>query len=169
MLKKFYDKDVDQKALETLSSTKDVLTLKMAQAIVLVNKFNMTLKEVGDLYQCSPGTVMTYRIKFTEAARNDGRCEDRRGGRTTSYLSLEDEKNFLEDMSERAACGEITTVSLIKEEFEKRVGTEVNKTTIYRLLDRHEWRKVAPRPRHPKSDKEAQEVFKKNAPNYHAE
>ncbi|MCE5241943.1 MAG: winged helix-turn-helix domain-containing protein [Desulfobacteraceae bacterium] len=41
------------------------------------------------------------------------------------------------------------------------VGRKVAKTTIYRMLDRHGWRKIMPRPHHPKSDPKAQEGFKK--------
>jgi hypothetical protein len=38
----------------------------------------------------------------------------------------------------------------------------VDETTIYRLLKRHEWRKLVPRPFHPKADKEKQELFQQN-------
>jgi hypothetical protein len=33
--------------------------------------------------------------------------------------------------------------------------------TIYRLLHRHRWRKLVPRPRHPKANAEEQATFKK--------
>lgn len=52
----------------------------------------------------------------------------------------------------------------IKELFEKKVGHKVHKTTIYRLLKRHRWRKLTPRPKHPKGDEEKQEAFKKDLP-----
>jgi hypothetical protein len=48
--------------------------------------------------------------------------------------------------------------------FEQRVGRPVDDSTIYRLLYRHGWRKLMPRPRHPKSDLETQEQFKKTFP-----
>jgi hypothetical protein len=32
---------------------------------------------------------------------------------------------------------------------------------MYRLLDRHGWRKLMPRPRHPKADPQAKEQLKK--------
>jgi Winged helix-turn helix len=40
-------------------------------------------------------------------------------------------------------------------------GTRVAESTIYRLLDRHGWRKLMPRPKHPKASPEAQEQLKK--------
>ena len=45
--------------------------------------------------------------------------------------------------------------------FEARIGHEVEESTIYRLLDRHGWRKLLPRPKHPKGSQEEQDSFKK--------
>lgn len=52
----------------------------------------------------------------------------------------------------------------IQHAFEEKVGREVDDSTIYRLLHRHGWRKLMPRPRHPKADPQIQEQFKKNFP-----
>ena len=84
-----------------------------------------------------------------------------KGGRRRSYMKWEEEKKFLNQYINKALTGQITTVYEIKEAFEKRVGKTVHKTTIYRLLDRHGWRKIVPRPKHVNSDKEKQEEFKK--------
>ncbi len=61
------------------------------------------------------------------------------------------------------ARGEIATVAKIKEDYEKLVGQTVHKTTIYRLLERHEWRKIVPRQSHPKANQQEQEAFKKTS------
>lgn len=45
-------------------------------------------------------------------------------------------------------------------DFEK-TGHPIHKTSIYRLLKRHNGRKITPRPKHPKSKEEQQEKFKK--------
>jgi transposase len=87
-----------------------------------------------------------------------------KGGRRSEYLTLKEETDFLQPFFERAAQGEIATAAQIKQEFEHRIGHEVNKTTIYRLLDRHQWRKLVPRPSHPKSKKEEQEQFREHFP-----
>ena len=84
-----------------------------------------------------------------------------KGGRHHSYLSLEEEKEFLEPLIEQASKGVITTATRIKQEFEKQVGESVDKSTIYRLLKRQGWRKRMPRPCHPSADPEAQAAFKK--------
>jgi transposase len=84
-----------------------------------------------------------------------------KGGRRDAYLSLEEERQFLAPFWARAQSGEIATVAEIQRAFEGQVGHEVDDSTIYRLLARHGWRKLMPRPTHPKASKEAQEQFKK--------
>jgi transposase len=85
-----------------------------------------------------------------------------KGGRRRQYLTLEEEKEFLAPFFAQAERGEIATVAQIWQAFEKHIGHEVDDSTIYRLLNRHGWRKLMPRPRHPQADPQAQEQFKKN-------
>ena len=84
-----------------------------------------------------------------------------KGGRRSGYLSLDEERAFLAPFFGRAEQGELATTEEIWRAFEARVGHEVDDSTIYRLLARHGWRKLMPRPRHPKADPQAQEQFKK--------
>jgi transposase len=84
-------------------------------------------------------------------------------GRKNYYLSFDEEVNFLKSFEDEASSGQIATVLEIKAAFEKIVGHEVHKTTIYRLLKRHGWRKVMPRPFHVDSKKDKQESFKKTS------
>jgi transposase len=83
------------------------------------------------------------------------------GGRRNHYLSKDAEAAFLAPFIERAAQGEIVTAKLIHLAFEQHVGHSVDASTIYRLLQRHHWRKLMPRAYHPQSDPLAQEEFKK--------
>jgi transposase len=84
-----------------------------------------------------------------------------KGGRRHEYMSLEQERNFLQPFFARAAHGEIATAEEIHRAFEAEIKHEVHITSIYRLLDRHGWRKLVPRPRHPKANAEEQAAFKK--------
>ncbi len=56
------------------------------------------------------------------------------------------------------------TVADIQQAYWERTGQAVARSTVYRLLERHGWRKVVPRPRHPKADIAAQATFKKTLP-----
>ena len=85
------------------------------------------------------------------------------GGRRNEYLSKDEEAAFLAPFIERAAQGEIVSAKLIKAALEQRLGHTVDESTIYRLLQRHHWRKVMPRPIHSEADPKAQEAFKKTS------
>ena len=85
------------------------------------------------------------------------------GGRRNEYLSQDQEATFLAPFIEQAAQGEIVTAKLIHQAFEQHLGHDVDESTIYRLLQRHRWRKVMPRPIHPEADPKAQEDFKKTS------
>jgi transposase len=84
-----------------------------------------------------------------------------KGGRRHQYLTLEEEKAFLAPFFTQAENGEIATSAQIQCAFEAKVGHEVDESTIYRLLNRHGWRKLMPRPRHPQADPQEQAQFKK--------
>src|SRR5260221_7040864 len=80
---------------------------------------------------------------------------------TRIRMTLEEEQQFLAPFFARAEEGLIATTAEIWPAFEARVGHHVDDSSIYRLLDRHGWRKLMPRPRHPKADPQAKEQFKK--------
>ena len=84
-----------------------------------------------------------------------------KGGRKYGYLTLDQEVEFLKSCELKSLSGEYTTVNDIQNAFEKKIGKTVAKSTVYNLLKRHGWRKLVPRPSHPKSDIEKQKTFKK--------
>jgi transposase len=88
----------------------------------------------------------------------------KRGGRYRANMTADEENAFLSSFLEKAARGEILVVGDVKRAYEKVVGRTVPKSTIYRMLARHGWRKITPRPHHPKADVLLQEEFKKNSP-----
>ena len=100
--------------------------------------------------------ISTYNRLGMAAVETPGK-----GGRRHDYLTLEQERAFLAPFFARAEQGELATASEIQQAFETRVGRSVDESTIYRLLHRHGWRKVVPRPKHPRASKEAQEQLKK--------
>lgn len=87
-----------------------------------------------------------------------------KGRRQRAYMPKEEEAKFLLPFIEKAKKGVITTTTEIKKALEEFIGHKIHKTTLYRLLDRHSWRKISPRPTHPKQNIEKQEEFKKKVP-----
>lgn len=101
--------------------------------------------------------VSSYNRQGLKALEGPGK-----GGRHNAYLSLEEEAAFLKPFMDKALSGQIATAKQIKAALEKHLCQKVHKTTVYRLLKRHGWRKVMPRPFHVQSKIEEQEAFKKN-------
>lgn len=86
------------------------------------------------------------------------------GGRRHAYMSSEEERQFVRMFLPKAREGGIIVVNEIIRAYERQVGFSVAKSTVYRLLSRFGWRKIAPRRRHPKADKAKQSAFKKKSP-----
>ena len=77
-------------------------------------------------------------------------------------LSVEQEAMVLAKFEEEADAGHELTVSDIRKGLETELGRETPATYVYRVLHRHGWRKVMPRPKHPKAaTKEEQDSSKK--------
>jgi A/G-specific adenine glycosylase len=56
--------------------------------------------------------------------------------------------------------GSILIVSEIHRAHKKRIRKDIPLSSTYNLLHRHNWRKIAPRPSHPKGDEEKREEYK---------
>jgi transposase len=79
-------------------------------------------------------------------------------------MTPDEEKIFLAPFFEQAKAGGILVATPIKAAYERAIGRSVPHSTVYRLLARHGWRKIAPGKRHPKRNPDAQEEWKKNSP-----
>lgn len=89
-----------------------------------------------------------------------------RGGRRHQNLTSQQEQELLAQFIVKAQRGGRLEVSRVKLAYEKAVGHPVPKSTVYRMLARQGWRKIAPRPRHPQLDSMRQQAFKKNSPRW---
>ncbi len=83
------------------------------------------------------------------------------GARHRSHLTLDAERALLAGFFARAARGQVLIVAEIQAAVSKLVGRPERSAGIYRMLARHNWRKIAPRPQHPRGDAQARASFKK--------
>jgi transposase len=83
------------------------------------------------------------------------------GGRHRQNLTIEQEKELLFPFPEQAETGGVLVVAPVQAAYEAAVGRPVHHSVVYRALPRQGWRKVVPRPKHPKANEEAREAFKK--------
>ena len=133
------------------------------QCVLIRATLGSSAAQIAQLLGWSTATVHVLHSRW--AKQGDAIFDLRgRGGRRHQHLSVEREHALLAPFVKRAEAGGMLNVSEIQQAYEEQTGVQVAPSTVYRLLDRHGWRKVVPRPRHPKADVTAQAAFKKTAP-----
>jgi len=115
--------------------------------------------EVGLARQTVHNFVAAYNRHGPQAMETPGH-----GQRQRAYLSLEQERVVVAKFLRQSAKGQVSTGHQIQPAVEKAVGRRVHKTTVYRLLQRQQWRKIVPRPHHPQASAAEQAAFKKTSP-----
>jgi transposase len=85
------------------------------------------------------------------------------GGRQRENMTVAEERALLDRFAKTAGAGEMLNIYDLKAAYEKAIGHQTSNSTIYNVLARHGWRKLMPRPFHPKRDIAAQNAFKKTA------
>ena len=153
--------EVLQSAIEAARTAKTVDELRMAQAVIFPCLLGVSDHTTAEVLGRSRGTVLRLRNQFKQLHAGKRPAARNWGGRRYGYMSMDEERRFLARFSRKASGGGVLAVGEIKGAFEAIVGHKVAKTTIYRMLDRHGWRKIMPRPRHPKSNAKARKGFKK--------
>jgi len=120
-------------------------------------------KAIADILETSSG-VVSYWISLYASGGIEALLPKPRPGRPTQ-ISIEEEEKLLAGFEAKAAAGQVVEVSDIKAAYQEKVGHRIGNDQIYRVLKRHEWRKVKPRSRHPKkASLEAIEASKKLTP-----
>lgn len=85
------------------------------------------------------------------------------GGRRNELLSPEQEAQFVAGFQQAAGDGQLVTTAEIAVALAQRAGRTPHPTTVSRMLGRHGWRKVMPRPTHPDGDPGRREAFKETS------
>jgi transposase len=158
------DPELVEHAQDLVATATDPHVLRAAQAILLPAVLGATLEQTASVLGVGRATVPRLQARFRERIRSGGLAPPGRGGRRHALMSVEDEHAFLASFEDQARAGGMLVVSGLREALVERLGRPVAPSVVYRLLARHGWRKVAPDTRHPKSDPEAQEAWKKNSP-----
>lgn len=156
-----FSEDVAQRLEPMLALASGKEALRRIQAIYFRARFGDSAEMVAKRTGLTLGTVRNVHSRW----RKEGIAAlelKPRGGRHHEYLTFEEERSWLfERFSEDSIVGGILEVGRIHRAYEEKIGRKVWKATVYDLLHRHGWRKVAPRPHHPQADAAAQASFKK--------
>ena len=153
-------------ALIAIAAAKTIDQLRQAQAVALPLQYGLNLAQTGQVIGISSGWVCRLRNRFIRGEIVDDGGKPARGGRRNENFTCEQEAELLKPFLQEAGIGGILVVGEIKPKLEAALGREMGLSTLYKLLHRHDWRKLVPDKRHPQSDPAAQEVFKKNSPKH---
>lgn len=167
------DMKIVKRAQEAVTQASDIQELRSAQAVLLPAIMGATLTETAALLGVGRATVARLQGSFRQSEKSAERGKPEKsaegggkrqnwGGRRNALLTFKEEEEFLIPWLEQAKAGGVLVVSPLRAALAQRLGRPVKASVIYRLLARHGWRKVAPDTRHPKSDPQAQEDWKKN-------
>jgi transposase len=154
------------RAQTALREAKTLEQLRMAQAVLLPATLGSTLEQTAAVLGVGRATVARLQNRF-RAGQNSVDSPPRHwGGRRRALMSVERERAFLAAWLEQAKRGEMLVVSPLRAALSQELGRPVAASVVYRMLARHGWRKVAPDTRHPKSDPQVQQDWKKNSRKY---
>lgn len=135
-------------------------TTRQRIQMVLLRENGMTQPEISEAMGVSLSTVNRAHMAYNHGGRRALEPKPS-GGRIRENMSLVEEKALLGRFAKAAGAGEMLNIHDLKAAYEKAIGHPTSKSTVYNLLDRHDWRKLMPRPFHPDRDMQAQIDFKK--------
>lgn len=147
---------------QALRGARSKAEFQRVQCVWLRAVLGLNANQVAQALGWQPTSVRRLQAQFLR--QGEGLWErPGRGGRRHQNLTEEEEARLLQSFRLPAEQGRILEVSRVKQAYEQTVGHVVPKSTVYRMLARHGWRKLAPRPRHPQADEARQQGFKKTS------
>ncbi len=158
------DLELVSQAQVAAMEARDVDSLRCAQAVLLPAVLGATLEQTAMLLGLGRASVLRLQSRLRELCAHPDAVRPSWGGRRRASLTPEEEVEFLGRWQEDSNAGGALVASPLRAALAQKLGHPVAASVVYRMLARHGWRKVAPDTRHPKSDMQVQEEWKKNSP-----
>ncbi len=164
MANKYQSLPGDESALfSSMQQSKNKDEFRRYQSVWLRLSKGLSFKYIADITCYSESWVRQLHTLYRKGGL-EAILVSPKGGRHNENMSLEEEDAFIAPFLETSKSGGILEVGKIHRAYEKKLGRKVSVSVVYLLLHRHDWRKITPRPQHPKTDIEAQNTFKKTGP-----
>ena len=152
-------------ARELLVKAKTAEELRQAQAILLPLELGLSLEQTALVIGRSVSATCKLRNRRRREAAGELTPKKRkRELRNRAAANLERESTILDELLTGSAQGGVIVIPALKPAFEKALGRPVALSTLYRVLARHGFRKLAPDTAHPKGNPQGREDWKKNSP-----
>lgn len=153
-----YHREEVQRARKMRDRASSVEKYREALFVILHAEYGMEADILADVLG------INLRTAERDRCRQDGSIGKKWGGRRTSSMTFEEERDFLASWKEKAAQSGILTISPIHAALVERLGHVTTMSTTYRLLARHGWRKVTADSKQHTCQDSAPGVFRKVAP-----
>jgi transposase len=121
-------------------------TMRQRMQMVLLRENGMTQPEIAEAMGVSLSTVNRAHMAYDHGGRKALEPKPS-GGRIRENMTLAEEKVLLDRFAKAAGAGEMLNIHDLKAAYEKAIGHPTSNSTVYNLLDRHDWRKLMPRGR----------------------
>lgn len=154
-----FTKEQINEVSKALAEEKNLEVHKRLQALSWLME-GKSLDEVVALSKIKFRSLQRIRANYVDSGL-EGLKSKNKGGNSRK-ISRKREAEILENFKERANKGEFLRGTSLQAEFEKEAGATWHENNFYKILNRHGWRKVMPRSKHPnKASDETIEVSKK--------
>lgn len=152
-------------ARAAIRTAKTADELRAAQAVVFPLELGLSMVQTAIAIGRSVGVTCNLRTRYSKIAREEAAPPvSKKQLRNRARLTLAEEGGMLDEILENAAQGGVVIVPPLQEKIIEKLGKPVALSTIYRMLARHGWRKLAPDTEHPQGDAQVREDWKKNSP-----
>lgn len=129
------------------------------QAVLLRAEGNK-IKDIQKITKLSNSHISNLTSRYMDHGL-DSLLSDKRTS-NHRHMTPAEEVAFLAQFLEIADEGQVVTVAQMHQAYQEKVGKKTDLSSFYDLLHRHNWRKLMPRPRHPKkADAQTIEASKK--------
>ena len=152
-------------ARKLLKTARTADELRLAQSVLLPLELGLSIEQTARAIGRSNGSTCTMRTRFGKVVTGQMSApRSKRQLRNRANTDLDRERQILDEVLPDAASGGVVVIPQIKPAIEAKLGKTLALSSVYRMLARHGWRKLAPDTYHPQGDSQAREEWKKNFP-----
>jgi len=144
-----------------LNKSQDKKEFKRIQVVFLRIIKKQSANDVSQTMNVKIGSIYQWSWRYNKFGI-EGLLKKQKGGNNKPVMAKAEEMKFFQELKNDGAKGLVVTASTIINKLAARVKTTISHTYVYNLLKRNKWRKIAPRPRNPRTKPEDREAFKNN-------
>lgn len=155
----------ETKLAKLIKSKKTNICVRRVQCVYLQIAYGWKSEEIAIVVGYTPSYVRTIQSGYKKEGEKVFYLNEEKSEQDAKNLTLEEERELISQFEEKSKTGALVEISEIHQAYcqkvEEKLGKTPHKATTYRMLKRHGWRKIMPRPNHPKNDPSILEDFKK--------